>query len=93
MTDGLQDVKLRFQVQHLAQIVSARMINRDLRVELIPPGPRDSRDFPRFMRETSEWVEANKAADAADRRTERVSLAIHLTGLALVVGAMLWVAL
>ena len=28
------DVKLRFQVQHLATIVSARMVNRDLRLEL-----------------------------------------------------------
>lgn len=28
------DAKLRFQVQHLAQIVSARMVNRDLRLEL-----------------------------------------------------------
>ena len=70
-----QDVKLRFQVQHLAQIVSARMINRDLRVELMA------------LRDEA------KGAVAADRRTERVSLAIHLTGLALVVGAMLWVAL
>lgn len=29
-----QDVKLRFQVQHLATIVSARVVNRDLRLEL-----------------------------------------------------------
>lgn len=58
-----------------------------------PMSPRDNADVPRFMRETSEWVEANKAADAADRRTERVSLEIHLTGLALVIGTMLWVAL
>lgn len=30
-----QDVKLRFQVQHLAQVVSMRMVSRDLRLELV----------------------------------------------------------
>lgn len=56
-----------------------------------PMGSRDSRDFPRFMRETSEWVEANKAADAADRRTDLWSMAIMFGGAAAILGAMLWV--
>ena len=56
-----------------------------------PMGPRDSRDFPRFMRETSEWVELDKAMREEERKTENQILAFYVGGLVLVFGAVLWV--